>query len=387
MSKINSAESIRGLACLAVVFSHLALTFFPYLHNFSPSTIQSNDFIGWIHHSPFAFFYSGTAAVFIFFVLSGYILSYAILRKNDVVEKIQSMTLKRYPRLAIPALVSCIIAWIVFKLNINTTHTSEWFQRYGKADGQVYNPIYDGLINSFLFGESTYNWVLWTMQIELLASFAIFLLLFLYIKNKYYFYIFSFILPIVFFPISPLLSLGIYSFVIGAYIYIYGKKTSLPFSILVLIFGLYLAGIHNTSHSYSILTKILGSHAYTICNFFAGIFIVYSILMSEKLSNILDKPLLVYLGKLSFSIYLLHLIVLYSIGIPSFNLFLSTDLPYILSAILSCIITMLVTILASIPYSKYVDNLSIRVANLIEESYKSRKLKSKKSNTNNQLID
>lgn len=41
--KINAAESIRGLACLAVVLSHLSL----------------------------AFFYSGTGAVFVFFVLSG----------------------------------------------------------------------------------------------------------------------------------------------------------------------------------------------------------------------------------------------------------------------------------------------------------------------------
>ena len=80
MSKINAAESIRGLACLAVVFSHLAMSFFPYLHHFDPKDQADPNWVSWVHHSPFAFVYSGDAAVFVFFVLSGYVLSYALLK-------------------------------------------------------------------------------------------------------------------------------------------------------------------------------------------------------------------------------------------------------------------------------------------------------------------
>ena len=82
-AKINSAESIRGLACLAVVFSHLAMSFFPYLHHFDPNEVTDLAWVDAVHHSPFAFFYSGDAAVFVFFVLSGYVLSYATLRKPE----------------------------------------------------------------------------------------------------------------------------------------------------------------------------------------------------------------------------------------------------------------------------------------------------------------
>ncbi len=56
MSKINSAESIRGLACLAVVFSHFSLTYLPELHNFDNLTGIGNSFTNWLYHSPFAFF-------------------------------------------------------------------------------------------------------------------------------------------------------------------------------------------------------------------------------------------------------------------------------------------------------------------------------------------
>ena len=87
--KINAAESIRGLACLAVVLSHLSLTFFPQLHNFGESAVQQYNFFALLHNSPLAFFYSGTGAVFVFFVLSGYVLSLSSLNKPNATERLK----------------------------------------------------------------------------------------------------------------------------------------------------------------------------------------------------------------------------------------------------------------------------------------------------------
>ena len=67
-AKINSAESIRGLACLAVVFSHLAMSFFPFLHHFDPNEKTDLAWVYAIHHLPFGFLYSGDAAVFVFII-------------------------------------------------------------------------------------------------------------------------------------------------------------------------------------------------------------------------------------------------------------------------------------------------------------------------------
>lgn len=373
MSKINSAESIRGLACLAVVFSHLALTFFPYLHNFTTSLIEPNTITYWLHHSPFAFFYSGTAAVFIFFVLSGFVLSYAILRKSDVDEKIISMALKRYPRLAIPALISCVIAWSLFNLNIDSSSLSEWFQRYGQVDQPFYMSIYDGLINSFFLGDSVYNWVLWTMQIELFGSFVLFFMLYCLNRNKTIFHASALLPPLPFVLFSPVVTLGIYSFVIGIYIYLYGKKISIFLAIPLLILGLYLAGAHSTSESYKLFSSILGNRTDVVLCFFSGILIVYSILMCDWISKILDKPSLVYLGKLSFSMYLLHMIAIYTIGVPTFNMLTEINFTYNSAALIACIVTLITTFVSSIFYSHYIDNLSIKVANTIERKYTEKK--------------
>ena len=370
MVKLNSAESIRGLACLAVVFSHLSLTFFPYLHHFDRESYTDSSFEYFIHHSPFAFWYSGTAAVFLFFVLSGFVLSYAILRKPEMVKtKIKTMFVKRYPRLAIPALVSCLIVWLVFKVvHIDSSQVNGWFQLYVTQDITLKHAVYEGTIGSFFFAESDTNWVLWTMNIELMGSLVLFALLYFYQINKVLFFVGSIVFPVfALYWKGEGFFLGILSFVIGIYYYLYGKKISLFPAIVLFLVGLYLAGAHNTSTSYQWIYSILGYRTYDYCNFFAGVLIVYSILMSTQLSAKLDQKVLIWLGKLSFSIYLLHLILLYLIGLPIFNYLLKIGCSYAASVIISSIIFIGFTLLASEFYSRWVDQFAIKVSNKLAD--------------------
>ncbi|MGL2972373.1 acyltransferase family protein [Acinetobacter nosocomialis] len=373
MSKINSAESIRGLACMAVVFSHMSLIYFPFLHNFESRNSSENLIIDALHHSPFGFLFSGTAAVYVFFVLSGFVLSYAILSKQNVNEKILSMAIKRYPRLGIPALLSCILIYFVlYLIDIDKSQVSYWMQDYGQS-GTLLNAVYEGTIGAFIFGESTLNFVLWTMQVELLASLGLFALLYAYNNSsKYIFYILSLIIPFLFLSISIKLFLGMFSFIGGMYLYLYGKKLPSLLTIPSLILGLYFAGIHVTSASYSLITSILGSKSYQLLNFLSGFLIVYGVLFNERISSFLDNKSLVLLGKLSFSIYLLHVICLYAISIPLFNI-LNEYLGYNLAAILASICSIALILIFANYYSKYVDDLSIKVANKIESKVKSMK--------------
>lgn len=368
MSKINAAESIRGLACMAVVFSHLILSFFPLLHNNTTEGLREfNSIEGFIYHSPFAFWYSGSAAVYIFFVLSGFVLSYAILSKPDVNKKIASMLLKRFPRLAIPALFSCILAWIVLSFNVDMSNVSTWISYYGKESFNLVDALYQGTIGAFIFGSAPMNWVLWTMQIELFGSILLFFLLFFYNKNKYLFYILSVLLLIPTILVSFQFLAGMFCFIVGMYLYLYGKKIPTYLAVPSLLIGLYFAGVHNLSHSYTLFNELLGNKAYTILNILSGPLIVFGILMSSKISKIIDNRFFIYLGKLSFSIYLLHLMAIYIVGVPSFNFMLSSGVDNILSSLLACLMVIITTIITSHFYSKYIDDLSIRVSGKIEK--------------------
>ena len=362
MVKLNSAESIRGLACLAVVFSHLSLTFFPYLHHFDVEASAGTQLEYLIHHSPFAFWYSGTAAVFVFFVLSGFVLSYAILRKPEIAQaKIQNMLIKRYPRLAIPAVVSCIICWAILQgVNIPSQQVNGWFQQYVTQDFSLSFALYEGLVGSFLFAESSTNWVLWTMHIELIGSLVLFLLLFMYQKSRVLFHIGAVLLPVLAWYLKGEgFFLGIVSFVVGIYYYLYAKPLKLWSALLLFLFGLYLAGAHNSSASYQWIFALLGERTYDYCNVFAGFIIVYSILMSRDLSAKFDQKFLIWLGKLSFSVYLLHLIILYVVGLPVFNYALSMGLSYGWSAIFASVIFIVLTLFVAEFYSRWIDQFAI----------------------------
>ena len=387
MSKINAAESIRGLACLAVVFSHLILTFFPLLHTNTIADIEKmSSAESFIYNSPFGFLYSGSAAVFIFFVLSGYVLSYAILSKKDVNQKILTMSVKRYPRLAIPALLSCLIAYFVLFIAVDKSNVSQWFGKYGTIESSFFGAVYQGTVGSFIFGSSHLNWVLWTMQIELFGSFIVFFLLYLHNKKKgnAAFLISSVIVSIVSLAVSFTFALGVVCFIVGIFLYLYGKKIPTLLTLPCLLIGLYLAGVHSYSTSYNLFNGFLGDKTYILLNILSGPLIVFGILMNPKISELMDRKLLVILGKLSFSIYLLHLIVIYAFGVPLFNLLLSNNISYVAASFFASLVIISLSIIFSFFYSKYVDDLSIRVGAKIESLIKNQ-LVEKSSNilTNN----
>ncbi|WP_428088263.1 hypothetical protein [Candidatus Thioglobus sp.] len=154
--------------------------------------------------------------------------------------------------------------------------------------------------------------------------------------------------------LSAKLGLGIIAFIVGHLFYFYGKDIQSKFSIPLLIFGLYLAGIHNDSLSYSALTSIFGLYSYSLGNFSSGVITVYSIIFSVNLNAFFSKKIFVFMGKVSFSVYLIHLLVISTLGVFLFN-FIYEYFSYEVSAISSSVITILSTYIISIFYFNYVD--------------------------------
>ena len=87
--------------------------------------------------------------------------------------------------------------------------------------------------------------------------------------------------------------------------------------------------------------------------------------MSPLLSKGLDRPILVWLGKLSFSIYLIHLLMLTLVCIPLFNLFLKWHWSYSQSAIFAGVLAILATLVVADIYSRYIDQFAINISQKI----------------------
>jgi peptidoglycan/LPS O-acetylase OafA/YrhL len=152
LPRIAYLESIRGLAALQVLLLHFLAAFAPNLVISPPG---GGTVAGYIHLSPLYFLYDGYSAVYIFFALSGYVLTRAFERH---VAQPFSQILARIVRLGLPALAATLVAAAVMlafgKPNVPAGELSgsAWFASQWNADLSILPVIRDGTINALFLG-------------------------------------------------------------------------------------------------------------------------------------------------------------------------------------------------------------------------------------------
>ena len=173
-------ETLRGLAALTVVFSHIF------------ATANLHGWAAWLAlaaiHSPLSLLVNGRGAVIFFFTLSGYVLTLHALEANDT-RMIVRGAVKRWPRFAGPVLVSTVMSWALwhFGLYFHTEAAklagNDWLVHFAYGTPDLRNlpdmrliaAVRQGVWSTFVSGEDSFNSSLWTMSYEFAGSFAIFL--------------------------------------------------------------------------------------------------------------------------------------------------------------------------------------------------------------------
>lgn len=188
-ARIAYLESIRGLAAIQVLLLHFFFAFVPDLVAPAPSSALAAS----IHLSPLYFLYDGYSAVYIFFCLSGYVLTRSFERQLD---QPPVQILARAVRLGLPALAATVFAaslmLIVGRANVEAGRllSNAWFSRQWDADLSVLSVVRDGTINALFLGyrdmpgvaflapwqqsvHQSFVTPLWTLSIEFYGSIAI----------------------------------------------------------------------------------------------------------------------------------------------------------------------------------------------------------------------
>ena len=161
-------DGIRGWASLMVLFSHLAVFFLA-------NSIQ--EFQPWI----FGIMTDGNLAIFIFFVLSGFVLTIGYVQKGER-EIIVALSLRRYLRLVIPVVCTCLLAYLVaqnglfFNREAGVLSKNTWLVEFYNFQTDILGCLKFATFGVFTYFDSakSYNPVLWTMSIELWGSFVVF---------------------------------------------------------------------------------------------------------------------------------------------------------------------------------------------------------------------
>ena len=332
-SRISSLDSLRGLAALIVLLNHLTLSFAP-------------EFNGQLHHSggfclfgtPLFAIVNGGAAVILFFVLSGFVLTFRFL-DSGCISPLPDVMIKRWPRLAGPVVVVSLASGLLMgaglyrNVIVSASNGSFWlsllFTWHPKGWTDVLAALWQGGFGTFLNGESNYNTNFWTMHFELLGSIAAYLLsiaTIIAIKRIDWRIILAamcllWIREIYRFPYLSCFILGTIVALIHSKCrgFLWKGRISL---LVAAAFCLFLGGYAVSDHDvpggiYSLLKADTPAGELSLrvtLHSLMSLILLSAALWTPFVRDFLVRPMLTKIGHLSFPIYLLHLPVLCSLS-------------------------------------------------------------------------
>ncbi len=344
-------DGLRGLAAFLVVLHHFTLAFAPPFAEISAKMSQLAK-IG--YEIPVGLLIvSGDFAVSIFFVISGFVLSYKFFTTQQPQVAI-SGAIRRYFRLMPTVLVTALLSYLILATghyyNIpaaKITGSVHWLAASWIGPAHFWVAVKLALFDAFFTGRNilTYNNVLWTMQIEFWGSMLVFAFLAMFGKLRWR--------GLVYLVLAlALLDTYYFAFILGLILsdlavheHQMERRLAHPyFGILALAFGLVFG---------------LAPQA-AICVHVAGAALVLSsILLIPQLRSLLSMGPFKYLGRVSFALYLVHLSVLASLGCLVF-LWCYPHVGYLYSVVAGFIASMLVTFPLAELLTRYVDTPAVR---------------------------
>lgn len=302
--RIHSIDGMRGFGSLVVLLFHVFMTF--------------NSLENPLFYIPNVM-YNGNLAVKLFFVLSGFSLSIGFFAKAKgncdggvLLIHLQKMAVARYIRLALPAFVSGFIVFALVKANLNYyenlpeefknpwwgwAYTSHAAIFGGLLQFSFYDVFFPLTFVPFVSYDHFYfNTNLWTMSIEFPASYMVFIFLVLFGVERRRFYLY--LMLIIFFCFFN----SMYGFFFA---------------------GVALADFHSRGWSPEGWQKLLAAGSLVL--FFAPEIkhtwsqviycsaIVFCGLYSTPVRALFSSWAFRYLGKVSFSLYLVHMPIVISL--------------------------------------------------------------------------
>jgi len=331
--KLVPLEGLRGIAAAIVVLYHLVLGFTPKGVGVVPHGHGAWDVIIQFGLG----LLNGGAAVAVFFVLSGFILSLPFANDRRLSRILVAM-LKRWPRLAALTTIACLFAWALIWLSTREyKHAAEaigsgWLATHGNAPlaGHpltLFNALREGLFTAFLTGDVHFDSPLWTMRIELFSSFAIFC------AAPILFAVQSWPLRLALIFVVMVICGGTYpityfsDFLIGTILAMLYAENRLPTlsGRQALILGIVAIYLFSFTYEQKLLIHAplkaimpAGDTSHFVWD--AGAVLMILVLLGNPtLRAIFSKSWAVWLGLLSFPIYLLHGPIMLSAGAATFN--------------------------------------------------------------------
>jgi peptidoglycan/LPS O-acetylase OafA/YrhL len=359
--RIPELEAVRGIAAVVVLVHHFMVGFAPRLDGLlypeQPFSLMGTPAFALIN---------GSAAVIVFFVLSGYVLTAGIFQRNDPYGGALALA-KRWPRLAGPVIIASTFAGVVMALGrFVSPETAKhvpsiwlgWFYNWRAGWADIPRAIVEGS-TTFFSGSARYNSNLWTMYYEFLGSFvAIGCATALLLLRKT---AAQFATIVVVWAVCFCWGAYVSAFVIGVWLaQIYSRSPKLNLSgsplILLAIISVLLLGYHENLTSgraegiYAFLNPITTRNPIqlrVLLHTIGAALVMIIVHQSVPTRKLLAGRVGTSLGYLSFAIYLTQIIVICSISSSTFDAL--ADWPHVTKLAITFLVTAVGTVMLALP--------------------------------------
>lgn len=176
--KLAYLDGLKGLGCVFVFLTHFVYAFYYGMYLYEPKSCHlpgNLDIL--IGKSPLNLLFNGNTAVRLFLVLSGYVLCLSYFESRDK-RRLGQSALKRYFRLMPAVLAVNVLVFWCMKLGLYRNQeaallagSAEWFGGFNSFAPSVWGMLRESLYGCFLFGANDYNGVVWTLQMLFLGAY------------------------------------------------------------------------------------------------------------------------------------------------------------------------------------------------------------------------
>jgi len=359
-------DGLRGYASLIVLLAHLIISLLPAVITLEASAVRTSYDLS-VGMSPIGVFWNGNAAVCVFFVLSGYVLTNLAQRSKL---SMAAQVVRRYVRLVLPMTITILLPAVLMKLGAmhnaaaaQVSHSgwlSLWYQFVPSFRGAVWEALY----GAFAKGQSAYNSNLWTMRTELLGSLAVFIITAMHGHRMVRLVCYAVFIVLTYLDYYPL-------FAVGAILYDF-RDVGMParghlglksgfWSALLFGIGLYLCAIPAAS-SYETMTWFgflpvlaAGGDNARYWHEFGAMLVMAGLLNSLRLQVFFSNRFSQWLGKISFTLYLIQLPIICSF--TAWLILRFQHLGYIALVALTGLISLVFILVAATVFSTFVDTI------------------------------
>lgn len=315
-SRMLWIDGLKGLSCLGIFMHHFMYAFYP-ASIISTAAIPHFKYETKLSQSALSVFFNGNFLVFVFCILSGYLISASTLKSKKI--NVTNSITKRYLKLTIPVIIIGIVVWLLSSFNlffnqeVSMITSSDWLRMFYAEKVSLFNVLKSSIFIAPFFGDTYISNAFWMYGYILSGSSLIYLFGPLLKKEKIN--ILFVIIPLIGFIFTANF---LACFVIGYLLcllfnsdFVKNMKYKNIIGFVLILIGLYFGGYPSCivpTNYYAITTfsNCFYPHLIGACCLIIGIN------FTNIFKRILSNRLFVNLGKISFSIFLIHIPLIFS---------------------------------------------------------------------------